>query len=185
MDPKAEPPILVIYAHPRPHLSRVNRPLATALEAMPDVTVHDLYTSYTDYDIDVVAEQRALARAGTLVLQFPVQWYSVPALLKLWLDDVLESGWAFGPGGTALRGKSFLVLASTGGHADSYGADGAHGHGIEEYMLPLEQTAMLCGMCWLPPLILHEANQVDGQALSDHIGRVSSLLGGAARVAAS
>ncbi|MGE8366389.1 glutathione-regulated potassium-efflux system oxidoreductase KefF [Cupriavidus basilensis] len=184
MDPKAEPPILVIYAHPRPHLSRVNRPLATALESLPDVTVHDLYSSYTDYDIDVVAEQRALARASTLVFQFPVQWYSVPALLKLWLDEVLESGWAYGPGGTALRGKSLLVVASTGGHADSYGPDGAHGHSIEEYMLPLEQTAVLCGMNWLPPLVLHDANQADARTLADHIGRVSGVLGGAARVAA-
>lgn len=183
MDPKAEPPILVIYAHPRPHLSRVNRPLAAALESLPGVTVHDLYSSYTDYDIDVVAEQRALARAGTLVLQFPVQWYSMPALLKLWVDDVLESGWAYGPGGTALRGKSMLVVASTGGHADSYGPDGTHGHSIEEYMLPLEQIAVLCGMSWLSPLVLHDANQADAQALADHIGRVTGVLGGTADVA--
>ncbi|MGO4329725.1 NAD(P)H-dependent oxidoreductase [Cupriavidus sp. 2TAF22] len=184
MDPKAEPPILVIYAHPRPHQSRVNRSLASALEKLPAVTVHDLYTRYTDYDIDVVEEQRALARAGTVVLQFPVQWYSMPALLKLWMDDVLESGWAFGPGGTALRGKSLLVVASTGGHADSYGPDGTHGHSIGEYMLPLAQTAVLCGMNWLTPLVLHDANQVDEDVLAEHIGRVSMVLGGAAGVAA-
>ncbi|WP_426990111.1 NAD(P)H-dependent oxidoreductase [Cupriavidus sp. 30B13] len=179
MDPKAEPPILVIYAHPRPRLSRVNQPLASALRALPAVTVHDLYARYTDYDIDVVEEQRALARAATLVLQFPVQWYSVPALLKLWMDEVLESGWAYGPGGTALRGKSMLVAASTGGHADSYGPDGTHGHGIDEYMLPLAQTAVLCGMNWLAPLVLHDANQVDKDALAGHIARVSGVLGAA------
>src|SRR4030095_201336 len=113
-----EPPIVVIYAHPTPSRSRVNRPLADALAALPQVQVRDLYRSYVDYDIDVVAEQRVLSVSDTIVLQYPVRWYSVPALLKLWLDEVLESGWAFGPGGTALRGKSLLVVVSTGGTAD-------------------------------------------------------------------
>ena len=141
-----EPPIVVIYAHPAPRHSRVNRPLADALAALPHVEVRELYRLYVDYDIDVVAEQRLLSTAETVVLQFPVRWYSVPALLKLWLDDVLENGWAYGPGGTALRGKSMLAVVSTGGHTDAYGPDGAHGHPIGEFLLPLEQTAQLCGM---------------------------------------
>ncbi len=94
-----EPPIVVIYAHPAPRRSRVNRPLAEALAALPHVAVRELYRLYVDYDIDVVAEQRLLSTSETVVLQFPVRWYSVPALLKLWIDEVLESGWAYGPGG--------------------------------------------------------------------------------------
>lgn len=164
-----EPPVVVIYAHPTPRRSRVNRPLAKALDGLPQVQVRDLYGSYVDYDIDVVAEQRALSTAELIVLQYPVRWYSVPALLKLWLDEVLESGWAYGPGGTALRGKSMLVMASTGGHADSYTTDGNHGHTIDEFLLPLEQTAQLCGMDWLPPVVLHDADNVDADGLAAHI----------------
>ncbi len=164
-----EPSIVVIYAHPTPRRSRANRPLAEALDGLPQVQVRDLYGRYVDYDIDVVDEQRALSTAEMIVLQYPVRWYNVPALLKLWLDEVLESGWAYGPGGTALRGKSLLVMASTGGHADSYTPEGNHGHTIDEFLLPLEQTAQLCGMTWLPPVVLHDADNVDTARLAEHI----------------
>jgi glutathione-regulated potassium-efflux system ancillary protein KefF len=157
----------------------VNRTLAAALDALPQVHLHDLYRRYPDYDIDVVAEQRSLATAGTVVLQFPVYWYSVPALLKLWIDEVLERGWAYGPGGTALRGKSMLVLATTGGQADSYGAEGAHRHEMAAFLLPLAQTARLCGMEWLPPVILHNAHHLVPDEVLGHIDLVGRLLGAA------
>jgi len=175
-----EPPIVVIYANPMPRHSRINRPLAAALAALPGVQMRDLYARYTDYDIDVVAEQRALSTANAVVLQFPLRWYSVPPLLKLWIDEVLESGWAFGPGGTALRGKSLMVLASAGGSADAYSEQGSHGYDIERFLLPLEQTARLCGMDWLPPLMLLDANHADAATLEEHIVRVSACLTGAA-----
>jgi glutathione-regulated potassium-efflux system ancillary protein KefF len=169
-------PTVVIYAHPFPQRSHVNRPLAAALAALPQVQVRDLYRAYTDYNIDVVAEQRALAAAETVVLQFPLRWYSVPALLKLWLDEVLERGWAYGPGGTALRGKSLLVAASTGGKAESYSPEGAHQHEIEDFLLPLAQTARLCGMNWLAPAIAHNAHHLEADELTRYIDEVTARL---------
>lgn len=171
-----EPPIVVIYAHPAPRRSRVNHPLAEALAALPHVEVRELYKRYVDYDIDVVAEQRGLSTADTVVLQFPLRWYSVPALLKLWLDDVLEYGWAYGPGGTALRGKSMLAVVSTGGQADAYGPEGIHGRPIEDFLLPLRQTATRCDMEWLPPIVLHDADNADADALAHHIEHVARHL---------
>lgn len=171
-----EPPIVVIYAHPAPRRSRVNHPLAEALAELSHVEVRELYRRYVDYDIDVVAEQRALSGADVVVLQFPLRWYNVPALLKLWLDDVLEPGWAYGPGGTALRGKSMLAVVSTGGQADAYGPDGMHGRPIEDFLLPLQQTATRCGMSWVAPIVLHDADNADADALALHIEHVARHL---------
>lgn len=171
------PRILVIYAHPAPRRSRVNKPLADALASLPGVAIHDLYRRYPDFDIDARTEQAAVEAAELIVFQFPVQWYMTPSLLKEWLDVVLEMGWAYGPGGTALRGKSVLAVASTGGTFDSYGPEGNHGHPIEAFLLPLEQTARLCGMDWLPPLVLHDADNTDAQALAGHITHVCRRIG--------
>ena len=63
------------------------------------LAVRDLYALYPDYLIDVGAEQAALAAARLVVWQQPVRWYGMPPLLKLWLDDVLAFGWAYGPDG--------------------------------------------------------------------------------------
>ena len=143
--------ILVIYAHPAPRRSRANKPLARALASLPGVAMHDLYWPYPDFDIDVRIEQAAVEAAELVVFQFPVQWYATPSLLKEWLDVVLEMGWAYGPGGTALRGKHLMVLATTGGRAHAYSQAGTHGYTFDMFLLPLQRTAALCGMQWEPP----------------------------------
>jgi len=48
-----------------------------------------------NYPADVTAEHRRLERATDFVLVFPVYWWSMPALLKGWIDRVFVNGWAF------------------------------------------------------------------------------------------
>jgi glutathione-regulated potassium-efflux system ancillary protein KefF len=99
--------ILIIYAHPYPRHSHANHRLLQAVKDIPEVEVRSLYELYPDFNIDINAEQRALERADLVVLQHPMQWYSQPPLLKLWIDKVLEHGWAYGHEGNALVGKDF------------------------------------------------------------------------------
>ena len=83
--------VVVIAAHPHLERSRVNRALlntARTLDAAR-VEVRDLYALYPDYWIDVAAEQAALAAARLVVWQHPIHWYSMPSLMKLWIDEVL------------------------------------------------------------------------------------------------
>src|SRR5438132_9654995 len=122
-NPEAD--ILVIAAHPAIAQSRVNRLLLRAARhAAPRVVVRDLYRLYPDYLIDVAAEQALLAQAQLVVWQHPIHWYSMPPLMKLWVDEVLSFGWAYGPGGTALRGKDLWLVGSTGSPHDAYRPDG-------------------------------------------------------------
>ncbi len=44
---------------------------------------------------DVLAEQARIERADTLVLVYPIYWWSLPALLKGWVERVFSNGWAF------------------------------------------------------------------------------------------
>ena len=165
--------IYVIAAHPAWRESRVNRPLMEAAEALTGVRVRDLYSSYPDYAIDVAKEQAALVKARLVVLLHPIQWYSMPALQKLWLDEVLTYGWAYGEGingkGQALHGKDLWLVASTGGAESSYHPQGYNRYFFDAFLPPYEQTAALCGMRFLPPLILHGARSVDTLAVSQHL----------------
>src|SRR3954452_7620819 len=106
----ATPSILVLYAHPAPHRSRINRLLADTARSLPRVQLHDLYETYPDFHIDVQHEQALLSTADLIVFQHPIQWYGMPSLLKEWVDMVLEQGWAYGRGGTALHGKDFWLV---------------------------------------------------------------------------
>lgn len=174
------PTALVLYAHSRPHLSRVNRRLAEAARALEGVTVHDLYETYPDFYIDVAAEQARVEAADIVVFLHPIQWYSMPALLKEWVDTVLLPGWAYGEHGQALAGKTYWLVATTGSPAEAYAVDGAHARPFDDYLPAFRQTAALCGMRWEPPLILHGAHQADAATIAAHrdafVARLAALL---------
>ncbi|MEJ6006837.1 NAD(P)H-dependent oxidoreductase [Paucibacter sp. AS339] len=164
------PKILILLAHPDLAQSRVATALQAAALALqsPQIECRDLYRLYPDYGIDVGTEQAALAAADLLVWLHPLHWYGMPALLKLWVDEVLQFGWAYGPGGTALRGKDLWLVSSTGGSAEDYSASGHHQHPINEFLLPQAQTARLCGMRFVPPMLLHGAHRADAATLHQH-----------------
>lgn len=166
----AGPDTVVLVAHPRMEHSRVNRALMRAAQAQagPRVQVRDLYRLYPDYVIDAEAERAALATARLVVWQFPFQWYGMPPLMKLWLDEVFGFGWAYGPGGTALRGKDLWLVVSTGGGEDAYHPAGHNRHFIDAFWPPMEQAAALAGMRFLPPLVLHAAHRVDDATVQAH-----------------
>ena len=114
------------------------------------------------------AEQLRLARADLLVLVHPIQWYSMPPLQKLWLDDVLAFGWAYGPGGGALKGKDVWLAATTGGPEEAYRPDGHNRYFFDAFLPPYEQTAVLCGMRFLPPFMLHGAHRAEAAEIAAH-----------------
>ena len=159
--------ILIVHAHPYPKHSRACQALLEAVRGRPDVEVHSLYDRYPDFDIDVAAEQAALARAELVVWLHPVYWYSVPAMLKHWFDVVLARGWAYGHDGNALRGKHCLWVVSTGGDEAAYSATGMHQQPFENFIPAIEQTARFCGMHWEAPLAVHGAHQVSDAAIAD------------------
>ena len=162
--------ILVIAAHPQLEHSRATRSLMQAAAGLDParIEVRDLYALYPDYFIDVATEQARLSQARLLVWLHPVQWYAMPPLLKLWLDEVFAFGWAYGPGGRALVGKDLWLAASTGGPQESYQPDGYNRYFFDAFLHPHEQTAALAGMRWLPPLLLHGAHRADDEALAAH-----------------
>jgi glutathione-regulated potassium-efflux system ancillary protein KefG len=147
--------ILILFAHPAFERSRNHRQLIHAVRDIEGVTIHDLYEAYPDLVINVKREQELLVNHDVIVMQHPMYWYSAPAMFKEWQDLVLEHRWAYGVGGTALKGKIIFNAISTGGGRDAYQKDGLHGHGIRDFLLPFERTAELCQMIYLAPFVIH------------------------------
>lgn len=155
--------VLVLFAHPVLERSRVNRRLVDAIRDVDGVTIRDLYEDYPTLAIDVRREQDELLAHDVIVFQHPFYWYSSPAILKEWQDLVLEHGWAYGVGGTNLRGKLTLNAITTGGPAGAYQRSGYNRFTVRELLAPWDQTAHLCGMRFLAPFAVHAALQVTGE----------------------
>lgn len=146
---------LILHAHPYPSRSVVTRALNQSLSSLPGVSSRNLYELYPDFDIDVQAEQQALLQADLIIWLTPVHWYSVPALLKHWFEQVLTHGWAYGRGGQALQGKSAWWVASAGADTSAYTEQGMHGRAFKDYAVSIEQIATYCGMHSLPHWVVH------------------------------
>ena len=161
---------LVLVSHPNLARSKAHARLVEAIRGLPGVEVRHLESAYPDGRIDVLAEQTAAVRAERIVFQFPFYWYSTPPMLKAWQDDVLEFGWAYGPGGTRLRGKTLQVVLSTGGPQATYHPDGYNRYEVRELLRPLEVTAGLTGMKFAEPMILWGVPNIPGLVVPDDRG---------------
>ncbi|MFE5157815.1 NAD(P)H-dependent oxidoreductase [Streptomyces sp. NPDC056697] len=170
------PRTLLVLAHPNLAASRINAALAEAARPVDGVTFHDLYAAYPDLRIDVEREQRLLLEHDRIVLQFPFYWYSVPPLLKKWQDEVFLRGFAYGTGGTSLRGKSLLLATSTGAAEEQYRPDGFHRFPVVELLKPFDATAHITGMRYEEPLIVHGSHALDDAQLAEHQDRYRELL---------
>lgn len=132
--------IIIILAHPNINQSVVNKAWVEAVEKNnPDITVHDIYKSYPDWNIDVVAEQVLLEKYDRIIFQYPLYWYNMPPLLKKWFDEVFAYGWAYGSTGGKLAGKELGLAVSTGGVETAYVED-VYGT-LSQILKPLESTA--------------------------------------------
>lgn len=157
---------LVIIAHPNLQASRINRSWAEELQAQENVTIHSLYGIYPDGAIDVRREQQLLDSHDRIIFQYPLYWYSTPSLLKQWFDQVLELGWAYGPGGEHLSGKEIGIAISTGGPADSYQPGAYNLFTLHDYTKPIQALAYHVLASYLPPFILNDARNVTDEQLA-------------------
>ncbi|RZP59468.1 flavodoxin family protein [Vibrio vulnificus] len=169
--------VLVIYAHPSQHRSEVNTPLFAAAQAVDGVTCVDLYAEYPQFDINIDKEQARLLEHDVIVFQFPLYWYSTPALLKEWQDLVLEYGFAYGTDGTALQDKLMLCVVSAGGKEEAYKAEGYNHFTIRQLLAPIEQMAALTSMHYLPPFAIFGARTaLEENRIDQHVERYVTLL---------
>jgi len=169
--------ILVIFAHPLLERSRINRSIIRKYQGHANVKFHDLYELYPDFNIDIEFEKESVSDNDILILHHPFYWYSCPPLLKQWLDMVLEVGWAYGPDGNALEGKTMMQVITSGGPKLAYSHEGGNKFTIREFLRPFEQTAALCKMKYLPPFVIHGTHRISNIDLADHANQLAGLIG--------
>ena len=168
--------ILLLFAHPRFEQSRVNRALLTCLQDQEDITVHDLYEEYPNFNIDVAREKELLLSHQIIVWHYPFYMYSAPAMIKQWIDQVLEHGWAHGAEGIMLKNKPIFNTITTGGTRESYSRKGFNRHTIAEFLIPLEQTASLCKMTWLQPFVVQGTYRLTDNMLAEYAVQYRQLM---------
>lgn len=144
--------VLIVSGHPELNTSIANQTiLSEVAQTLPEAEIRRLDTLYPDYKFDIEAEQSALLKADVIVFQFPFSWYSMPGLMKLWLDQVFMHGFSHGSKGK-LGGKKLILSFTTGAPVAAYQKDGVMKHTIDDYIPQFETTATLCGLDFQEPI---------------------------------
>lgn len=147
--------ILILFFHPFFEKSCANKALVRNIPKSENITFHDLYEEYPNFDIDIKREQLLLSKHDIIIWQHPLYWYNCPPLMKQWIDMVLEYGWAYGKKGEALKNKMIFQVVTTGGEKENYCETGYNTHKISNFLKPFNQTATVCNMEYLPPFVVH------------------------------
>jgi len=137
---------LIILAHPNFKDSVGNKTIINTVKNIDTVKIRDLAALYPDFNIDVKAEQDALALANLIILQYPIYWYNMPPILKQWFDKVLTYGFAFGEE-AKVTGKSIMASFTVGSPKKAY----PKGE-MERILLPIKASAAFCKLKYLPHL---------------------------------
>ncbi len=159
---------LLILGHPDLEKSLANKTIVEKLEnSIADLEIRNLSRLYPDFCINVQAEQEALLRHQTIIFQYPLYWYNMPAVLKHWFDLVFEYQFAYGSQGDKLKGKHFIPSFTVGAPASEYHTLGEHHFRIQEFCKNIEQTAYYAQMKYIEPFYFHGTSVNAGYTKED------------------
>jgi NAD(P)H dehydrogenase (quinone) len=121
---------------------------------------------------DVKVEIEKLLWADFLILQFPLWWFTMPAILKGWVDRVYAYGFAYGVGEHSdqrwgdrygegiLAGKRAMLIVTTGGWEKHYATRGINGP-IDDLLFPINHGILYYpGYNVLPPFVVYRVDRL-------------------------
>ena len=123
---------LVVFAHPYLEHSNSNVELINFYVRHQHFTLRDLYEEYPDFHIAAFRERKRLQQYDRFIFQFPIIWFGIPPLLKLWIDEVLDRNWLAGEEINPLENKDIYIVITTGGKERSFSKNGTYKYTIDE-----------------------------------------------------
>lgn len=180
--------VLIVYAHPNPdslNAALKNHAVKHLEAAGHAVQVSDLYAMEWNATLasseiperehhraDVLREQEKLRWADTVIFQFPLWWFSMPAIMKGWFDRVYTLGFGYGVGEHSdkrwgdrygegsLAGKRAMLMVTTGGWESHYAPRGINGS-VEDLLFPIHHGMLFYpGMDVLPPFLVYQSRSM-------------------------
>jgi NAD(P)H dehydrogenase (quinone) len=130
---------------------------------------------------DVAQEMEKVLWCDTLIFSFPLWWFSVPAILKGWVDRVMAMGFSYGAGkgvydnGT-FKDKSAFLTFTTGGPLQAYGETGKNGQ-LETILFPIHHGVFYFnGFTVYPPFISYSPARISDEERQQELNRYKKYL---------
>lgn len=130
---------------------------------------------------DITTEIEKIRWADHVILQFPLWWFSTPAILKGWLDRVLVKGFAYDTGKVfndgLLAGKTASLIVTTQSPESAYQTDGAHHATIDTFLHHIHHTMRFTGIQTFSPFVIYSAYDIENHRHQEILTNLHTYLG--------
>lgn len=155
-------PTIVYIAHPDIASSSTQQFLLSSGREITEAEYVNLQEEYTaDKGFDAVKEQKRLLKYDRIIFQFNLYWYQAPAILKLWLDTVLEESKENPAFAAQLAGKELGLVVAAGVKEEHYQTGGREKHTLSELLSPYSSLANYFEMKYIAPFSVHQFQFMD------------------------
>ncbi len=123
---------LVLFAHPFLEFSKSHRELLKIYDPTKGFHLKDLYEQFPDMHVPAFRERKRIVNYDRFVFHFPLIWFGVPSLLRLWMDEVSDADWLNGKAENPFDNKDVYILVTSRNKETSFSKTGKYGYTIEE-----------------------------------------------------
>jgi glutathione-regulated potassium-efflux system ancillary protein KefG len=167
---------LVLFAHPYFEHSTTNVKLLECYDGMDNVTFRDLYEDYPDFHIQPFRERKRIVEYERIIFHFPIIWFGMPPLLKLWIDEVFDMRWISENGLNILSGKDAIIVASVGGRENNYSLEGKYKAEAEDLLIGLKVSLDVNNIDLKKIQIIYNADNLTDAELTLHCEDLTEIL---------
>ncbi len=123
---------LVLFAHPFLEYSNTHRELLRMYDPAKGYHIKDLYEQFPDMHVPAFRERKRIVNYDRYIFHFPLIWFGVPSLLRLWMDEVSDADWLSGLAQNPFDNKEVFIIVTSRNKETSFTKEGRYGYTIEE-----------------------------------------------------
>ena len=166
---------LVIFAHPYFEYSTANLGLVKVYEHIENLSFKDLYEEFPDFHITTFRERKRIREFERLVFHFPLIWFSIPPLLKLWIDEVFDMTWT-AQINHPLQNKDAVIIVTVGGKEENYTENGLYQTTISQLLTSLTLSLKVNNIKIKEFITIYDADDLDKEQLSQISEKIKKTL---------
>ena len=174
--PDSDKKTLVIFTHPYLEYSNSNRELINFYERHLHFTFRDLYDECPDFHIAAFRERKRIKNYDRIIFHFPIIWFGMPPLLRLWIDEVFDRTWLKENEENPLQGKEVFFLVTTGGKEKSFQKNGTYNYTIDELISGLIVSLKVFGAKIKDIMVVYEVEKLSKKEIISHKQKFVELL---------